>query len=84
MGLSISLADPNTFASASLDGSVKLWSLDDDAAVNSIQAHDSKGNCVEYFPTANEPLLVSGSDDKTVKVCRPMPSFTADLILTHL
>ncbi|CAM9596798.1 unnamed protein product, partial [Heterosigma akashiwo] len=42
--------DANTFASASLDRTVKGI------------------NCVDYYPGGDKPYLLSGSDDRTVKV----------------
>jgi coatomer subunit beta' len=60
--------DTNTFASASLDRSVKIWSLGSSTANYTLDGHTKGVNCVEYYPAADKPYLVSGADDKTVKV----------------
>eukprot|EP00760_Papus_ankaliazontas_P031065 PhM_4_TR5174/c1_g1_i1/m.27073/K17302/COPB2, SEC27; coatomer subunit beta' len=59
--------DANTFASAALDHTVKVWNLTS-TAPNFTLEHDKGVNCVEYFPGGDKPYLVSGSDDRTVKV----------------
>eukprot|EP01124_Arcella_intermedia_P019040 TRINITY_DN2616_c0_g1_i1.p1 TRINITY_DN2616_c0_g1~~TRINITY_DN2616_c0_g1_i1.p1 ORF type:complete len:869 (-),score=194.40 TRINITY_DN2616_c0_g1_i1:61-2667(-) len=63
--------DPNTFASASLDKSVKVWGLATTYPHFTLEGKEGhlKGvNTVEYYPGADKPYLVTGSDDKTVKI----------------
>lgn len=61
--------DPNTFASACLDRTVKVWSLGSPTPNYTLVAHDIKGvNYVDYYPQADKPYLITSSDDKTVKV----------------
>lgn len=61
--------DPNTFASACLDRTVKVWSLSSPTPNFTLVAHDEKGvNYVDYYPQADKPYLITASDDKTVKV----------------
>ncbi len=51
MSLAINPKDTNTFASACLDRTVKIWSLGSSTANSTIEAHDTKGvNHVEYYP----------------------------------
>ncbi|KAL4807153.1 coatomer WD associated region-domain-containing protein [Aspergillus unguis] len=69
MGLSINPKDTNTFASACLDRTVKIWSLGSPHANFTLEAHETKGvNYVDYYPQADKPYLLTASDDKTVKV----------------
>ncbi|KAG2413678.1 coatomer beta' subunit [Aspergillus terreus] len=69
MGLSINPKDTNTFASACLDRTVKIWSLGSPHANFTLEAHETKGvNHVDYYPQADKPYLLTTSDDKTVKV----------------
>lgn len=61
--------DANTFASACLDRTVKVWSLGSTTPNYSLVAHESKGvNYVDYYPQADKPYLITASDDKTIKV----------------
>ncbi|QKX60639.1 uncharacterized protein TRUGW13939_07785, partial [Talaromyces rugulosus] len=69
MGLSINPKDTNTFASACLDRTVKIWNLGSGHANFTLEAHETKGvNSVDYYGQADKPYLLTTSDDKTVKV----------------
>ncbi|KAJ5666927.1 hypothetical protein N7462_011336 [Penicillium macrosclerotiorum] len=69
MGLAFNPKDTNTFASACLDRTVKIWSLGSPNANFTLEAHETKGvNSVEYYPNQDKPYLLTTSDDKTVKV----------------
>jgi coatomer subunit beta' len=69
MGLAINPKDTNTFASACLDRTVKIWSLGSAHANFTLEAHETKGvNHVDYYPQSDKPYLLTTSDDKTVKV----------------
>ena len=60
--------DTNTFASASLDRTIKVWGLNTLQPHFTLEGHEKGVNCVEYFSGGDRPYLVSGADDKTVKV----------------
>lgn len=69
MGLAINPKDTNTFASACLDRTVKIWSLGSPNANFTLEAHETKGvNHVDYYPQSDKPYLLTTSDDRTVKV----------------
>lgn len=69
MYLAINPKDPNTFASACMDRTVKVWSLNSPTPNFTLVAHESKGvNFVEYYPFADKPYLITTSDDKTIKI----------------
>ncbi|KAI0076912.1 coatomer beta [Panus rudis PR-1116 ss-1] len=68
MNIAISPKDPNTFASACLDRTVKIWSLGSPTANFTMEAHEKGVNYVEFYPGADKPYLVTASDDKTVKI----------------
>lgn len=69
MSVNFNPKDPNTFASACLDRTVKVWSLGSPQPNFTLVAHDAKGvNFVDYYPQADKPYLITSSDDKTIKV----------------
>lgn len=69
MGLAINPKDTNTFASACLDRTVKIWSFGSGHANYTLDAHETKGvNHVDYYPQADKPYLLTTSDDQTVKI----------------
>lgn len=69
MSLAFNPKDTNTFASACLDRTVKIWSLDKSTPNQTIEAHETKGvNYVDYYPHADKPYLITTSDDKTCKI----------------
>jgi WD40 repeat protein len=68
MNVAFSIKDPNTFASACLDRTVKMWSLGSGTPNFTLEAHEKGVNYVEFYPGADRPYLVTTGDDKTVKV----------------
>lgn len=69
MGVCFNPKDGNTFASACLDRTVKVWSLGSTTPNYSLVAHETKGvNFVDYYPQADKPYLITASDDKSIKV----------------
>lgn len=69
MGLAINPKDTNTFASACLDRTVKIWSFGSNHANYTLEAHETKGvNHVDYYPQSDKPYLLTTSDDQTVKI----------------
>jgi len=63
MMVRINPKDTNTFATASLDRSVKVWSLSSPTPNFSLEGHERGVNCVDYYPGGDKPYLVSGADD---------------------
>ncbi|EGF82956.1 hypothetical protein BATDEDRAFT_18190 [Batrachochytrium dendrobatidis JAM81] len=60
--------DSNTFASASMDRTIKIWSLGSRVPNYTLDGHKSGVNCLDYYHGSDKPYLVSGADDKTVKI----------------
>ncbi|GMH35365.1 hypothetical protein BSKO_03233 [Bryopsis sp. KO-2023] len=60
--------DTNTFASASLDRTVKVWSVGQPMPNFTLEGHEKGVNSVDYFTGGDRPYLISGADDKTVRV----------------
>ncbi|VAH98280.1 unnamed protein product [Triticum turgidum subsp. durum] len=59
--------DTNTFASASLDRTTKIWSLGSPDPNFTLDGHQKGVNCVDYFTGGDRPYLITGSDDSTAK-----------------
>lgn len=69
MGLCINPKDLNSFASASLDKTIKVWGISTPGKpLYSLLGHELGVNCVDYCASGDKPYLVSGSDDFTIKV----------------
>jgi coatomer subunit beta' len=60
--------DGNTFASASMDRTVKVWNVSSPNANFTLDGHSKGVNCVEYYEGGDKPYLVTGADDKLIKV----------------
>ena len=63
--------DTNTFATASLDRTVKVWGLTANTphfSLDGLGAHERGVNCIDYYPGGDKPYLLSGADDHTVKI----------------
>jgi coatomer subunit beta' len=60
--------DSNTFASASLDRTIKVWQLGASVANFTLEGHDKGVNCLDYFHGGDKPYLISGADDRLAKI----------------
>ncbi|CAL5199863.1 unnamed protein product [Lathyrus oleraceus] len=60
--------DPSTFASTSLDGTLKIWTIDSSTPNFTFEGHSKGVNCVDYFENNEKQYLLSGSDDYTAKI----------------
>lgn len=68
MQVVINPKDSSTFASASLDRTIKVWQLNSSEANLTLEGHEKGVNCVDYYHCGDKPYIISGSDDKTVKI----------------
>ncbi|SAM78660.1 probable SEC27-coatomer complex beta subunit [Ustilago bromivora] len=68
MNLCFNPKDSNTFASSSLDRTVKVWTLGASVANFTLEAHDKGVNYVEYFHGGEKPYMLTVGDDRTVKI----------------
>ena len=60
--------DTNTFASASLDRTVKVWSLGSPVPNFTLEGHERGVNAIDYYTGGDRPYLASGADDQTIKI----------------
>ena len=60
--------DTNTFASASLDRTIKVWNVTSPVCNFTLEGHEKGVNCVDYFTGGDRPYLISGADDKLAKI----------------
>ncbi|OAX39081.1 Coatomer, beta' subunit [Rhizopogon vinicolor AM-OR11-026] len=68
MNITFNPKDSNTFASACLDRTVKMWSLASPTANFTMDAHDKGVNYVDFYPGSDKPYLVTTGDDRTIKI----------------
>ncbi|PRP87029.1 coatomer protein complex, subunit beta 2 (beta prime) [Planoprotostelium fungivorum] len=68
MMLVINPKDTNTFASASLDHTIKVWAFNSTTPNFTLEGHEKGVNSVEYYIGGDKPYLISGADDKLVKI----------------
>ncbi|KHJ48446.1 WD domain, G-beta repeat protein [Trichuris suis] len=71
--------DSNTFASASLDRTVKVWQLGSSQPNFTLEGHEKGVNCVDYYHGGDKPYLISGADDKLVKIWDYQALYKANL-----
>jgi len=68
MQIVINPKDNNTFASASLDRTVKVWQLGSSNPNFTLDGHEKGVNCLDYYCGGDKPYLISGADDRLVKI----------------
>ncbi|KAG0715759.1 Coatomer subunit beta' [Chionoecetes opilio] len=68
MQIVINPKDNNTFASASLDHSVRVWQLGSPQPNFTLYDHKRGVNCVDFYHGGDKPYLISGGDDSLVKI----------------
>ncbi|GAB6019298.1 Coatomer subunit beta' [Chamberlinius hualienensis] len=68
MQIVINPKDNNTFASASLDRTVKVWQMGSTTPNFTLEGHEKGVNCVDYYHGGDKPYLISGADDRLVKI----------------
>jgi len=68
MNIAFNPKDTNTFVSACLDRTVKMWSIAASTPNFTMDAHEKGVNYVEFYPGSDRPYLVTTGDDKTVKI----------------
>ena len=69
MGISINPRDVNVFGSASLDKTVKVWSIAGaQAKANfTLKGHEAGVNCLDYY-RSDKPYIVSAGDDLDIRI----------------
>lgn len=78
MALAINPKDPQTFASACLDHTVKVWSLGSAVPNFSLEAHEKGVNYVDYYHGGDRPYIVTTGDDRSVPTQGTLTTMTAD------
>ncbi|XP_052225697.1 coatomer subunit beta'-like isoform X7 [Dreissena polymorpha] len=68
MQIVINPKDNNTFASASLDRTVKVWQLGSANPNFTLEGHEKGVNCIDYYSGGDKPYLISGADDRLIKI----------------
>lgn len=83
MALAINPKDPHTFATASLDRTVKVWSLGSPIPNFTLEGHAKGVNAVAYCPGGDRPYLISGADDRTARVWDYQTKATVTVLEGH-
>lgn len=60
--------DPSTFASCSLDNTIKFWSLDNRSSNFTLVGHTEGVNCINFLPDKERHLIASGGDEFSVRL----------------
>ncbi|PVU91568.1 hypothetical protein BB561_004341 [Smittium simulii] len=68
MSISINPKDTNTFASASLDKTIKVWNLGSSVPNFTLDGHEKGVNYVDYYRGNEKPYLISAADDFVAKI----------------
>ncbi|KAG5495285.1 hypothetical protein JKF63_02352 [Porcisia hertigi] len=68
MAIAFNPKDSSTFASASMDCTIKVWRISTPMPNYQLEGHEDGVNCVEFYPRGDKPYLLSGSDDRTVRL----------------
>uniref|UniRef100_A0AC35TLA9 Coatomer subunit beta' n=1 Tax=Rhabditophanes sp. KR3021 TaxID=114890 RepID=A0AC35TLA9_9BILA len=68
MQMVINPKDNVSFASASLDKTIKVWQFGASTPNFSLNGHLSGVNCVDYYHGGDKPYIISGADDKLIKI----------------
>lgn len=69
MQIAFNPKDFSTFASASLDRTIKIWGVTGtETSHYSLLGHTQGVNCVEYYQGGDKPYMISGGDDMKIKV----------------
>ncbi|KAF6028093.1 COPB2 [Bugula neritina] len=68
MQIKINPKDNNSFASASLDKTIKVWSLGSATPNFTLEGHEKGVNTLDYYSGGDKPYLISGADDRTCKI----------------
>jgi len=68
MQIVINPKDNNQFASASLDRTIKVWSLGSSSPNFTLEGHEKGVNCLDYYSGGDKPYLISGADDCLAKI----------------
>lgn len=80
MALAINPKDPQTFASACLDHTVKVWSLGNPVPNFSLEAHEKGVNYVDYYHGGDRPYMVTTGDDRSVSSLT-FPTFCVTMLM---
>jgi coatomer subunit beta' len=64
MNIAVNPKDANTFASACLDRTVKVWSIGSSQPNFTLEAHEKGVNYVQYYHGGEKPYIVTTGDDR--------------------
>lgn len=60
--------DTSVIASASMDTTIKMWSIDNHTPKFTLEGHTAGVNDVEFYRGPDKPYIISASEDKSIKI----------------
>lgn len=91
MDLCFNPSNNSTFATASLDTTISVWTVNNPEANFDLLGHEDGVTCLHYYPRGDKPYLLSGSDDLTArlwdyqtKACLHVFSFADNTCITSV
>lgn len=68
MDVAFNPTNASSFASASMDCSICVWTLNNPEPNYELLGHEEGVLCLQYYPRGDKPYLLSGSDDLTARL----------------
>ena len=75
--------DPSTFATVSLDCTIKFWGINSTTPRFTLKGHKGGVNCLEFFPGSDKPYIATGADDYEIRIWDYQTKSCVSTLLGH-